>query len=164
MGRTALIAGLLVLNLLAGCGKKQVDHESRFDGEVEERWTRNSKLVVDAIQHLARGGSYVDTGDPEDPVLDRPHILPLLQRLGKECDLEWQAVLEETNQTRAWAVIAKLPNDAALRKRIEAALAREEKTFPGAIVQQWGHQWLSLDFLTKEQAAFFDEEPAKKGP
>ena len=156
MSRFVFVVGLLVLSLLSGCGEKKVDYEKRFDTEVEERWSRDSKWV-DAIQHLSSGGSFVDLGEPEESPLDVPHVLPLLRRLAKEFSLEWQAITDEKDPTRVWVVVARLPDDLSIRKKIETVLEREQKTFPGAILQQWGHHWVSLDFLNQEQSDFLDE-------
>ncbi len=152
---------LFVAIIAVGCGAKPIDLESRFDDDVENAWSTKWKWV-DAVQFFEKGGMYVDSGDPEDPALDRPHVLPLLKRLQQEFGLEWQAVLDNTNQTTALAVVARLPNDSTIRQRIEASLQREQASFPGDILQQWGHKWLTLDFLNEAQAKFMEEEDTKK--
>jgi hypothetical protein len=148
-----------------GCGAKPVDYEARFDDDVETTWTKKWKWV-DAVQYLEKGGVYVDTGDSEDAALDRPRVLPILKRLQREFGMEWEAVLDQS-QSLALAVVARLPNDASARAKIEAVLAEEQRQFPGAILQQWGHKWLSLDFLNEEQAKYMEdlnseEEPASR--
>ena len=51
----------------------------------------------------------------------------------------------------------KLPRDKFRRQRIEDYIEDAKQDFPGMILDQWGHQWLSLDFLGEEEAALYRE-------
>lgn len=148
----------LVLVSLIGCRQKPaVDYEARFDTQVDQVWSKDSKWV-DAVQHFEGGGYYADLDEEDEQPIDRPHVLPLLKRLESSFGLEWQAILEKKDPQYAVAVVARLPADPTCRPRLEEALKNEQKTFPGAILQQWGHKWVSLDFLNEEDAKFAEQD------
>jgi hypothetical protein len=156
MSRFLLLTGMLALALLPGCGASEIDVEQRFDHTVEDSWTKDSNWV-DAVKLLSTGGRFIDDEEDKTHVLDGPHVLPLLQRLSTEFGLEWQAITEDVNPMQALVVIARLPGDPQIRTKIEAVLNKEQDTFPGAILHQWGHRWLSINFLNKEQAAMIEQ-------
>lgn len=153
-----LVILILALVSITGCERKlKHDYSSKFDQLVEEKWKTESKWV-NAIAHLEGGGYYVDLDEEDEQPMDRPNVVPLLKRLEAEFKLEWEAVLETRDPTYAIAVVAKIPNDPKFKETFQAALVREQKTFPGAILQQWGYKWVSLDFLNQEDAAMGDAE------
>ena len=112
---------------------------------------------VDAGPFFADGGHYYnDPKDPEATPLDEPHIIPLLTQLRREFGLEQFVILsEEANM--AYAVVMKLPQDADSRRALETRLAEADAAFPGMILQEWGEEWLSLDFADEEQAEVIRE-------
>jgi hypothetical protein len=152
---TALLT-VSLLSVASGCGDAPQDLQAIFDEEVRTSWKENWHWV-EGIAFLESGGLYADTGDPEDQPLDRPNVLPLLRRLKEAGKLDWQAVVDKDDHTMAVAIVAKLPGDPEAVARIKDILAEEQQHFPGAILEQWGYQWLSLDFLNREQAAFEDD-------
>lgn len=154
---TALSLAAIALCALAGCREPlpQVDMEAQFDREVETKW-KTKWQWVDAIPHFHRGGFYMDDSEGQGPRYDRPHVVPLLTSLHDEFALQWKAVVHQKDRSMTLALVAELPDDPSLRAKIDASLDRHQATFPGAILVQWGHHWLSLDFLTPEQEAFLE--------
>jgi len=151
-----LVFSLLLLAICGGCqSEPPIDQEAWFDHEVETVWKEKFPWTP-AIPFFEKGGLYVQMGDQDETPFDRPYVLPLLQKLEREFSLDWQAAVKRDKQNFAVAVMAKLPADPAIRERIVTALEEHQKTFPGAILQQWGHQWLSIDFLTAEQDAYLE--------
>lgn len=151
---------LLLTSLCAcvGCGAAaEVDEAARFDRQVETEW-RVKFPWVDAVPFFERGGRYMDADDTVETKFDRPHVAPLLKALGDEFQLHWHAMVEPKQRDFALAVLAELPSDPTIHDKILAAIERHQTTFPGAILVQRGHRWLSLDFLTPEQEAFLEGE------
>jgi hypothetical protein len=149
---------LLLTGLCAclGCGAAaQVDEAARFDRQVETEW-RVKWPWVDAAPFFERGGRYMDSDDTAQTRFDQPHVAPLLKALGEEFELHWHAMVEPKQRDFALAVLAELPSDPTKVDQIMAAIERRQQTFPGAILVQCGHRWLSLDFLTPEQEAFLE--------
>lgn len=157
-----LIAGG-ILFAIAGCGgPKPIDTAARFDREVDEVWKQKWQWI-DALPFFERGGMYVDSDDTEDDEkLDRRYVVPLLKLLGDEFQLHWHATVQKDKRDFALAVITEMPPDPKIRERIAARIEQCQKTFPRTILVQQGHRWLSLDFLTREQAAFLEgsDEPS----
>lgn len=152
-----LTAAACVL-VLAGCGTApDSDAEAEFDKEVEQKW-KVKWPWVDAVPHFQRGGFYMDASDGTGPSYDKPHVVPLLTALAEEFGLHWKAVVHGKERGMTLALVAELPADPALRARIDASLDMHQASFPGSILVQWGHHWLSLDFLTPEQEAFLEGE------
>jgi hypothetical protein len=141
---------LLILTplLLSGCGR---DHEADVDSKVTEEWMQDG-MYVDAIEYLEDGGEYDDVEAADGtPELEAAAILPFFRRLKEEFDFDQYAILIE-DADYCWGFVVKLPDDAAKRKEFQAFLESENESFPGLILEEWGHEWLSLDFLD-EQAA-----------
>lgn len=162
--RCGQLMAWLAVFAIAGCGTaRPVDEAARFDREVDAVW-KVKWPWVDALPFFQRGGRYVDTDDAEKASFDRPHVAPLLKALGEEFDLHWQAVVQPDQRDFALAIVAELPTDPTIHKQIAAAIERHQQTFPGAILVQQGHRWLSLDFLTPEQEAFLNGKDEKSAP
>jgi hypothetical protein len=163
--RCALASLAIVLCAVSGCRESlpQVDMEAQFDREIETKWKTKWKWV-DAVPHLERGGFYMDDSESKGLKYDRPHVLPLLNSLHDEFALQWKAVVHQKQRLMTLALVAELPADPSLRAKIDASLDKHQKTFPGAILVQWGHRWLSLDFLTPEQEAFLGETDDPPAP
>lgn len=155
-----LLASCLLVPALVGCGKEQVDYEAKFDRVVDQDWKKNWSWV-DAEKFFTTGGLFVDSGEPGDPTLDRPHILPLLKRLHEKHGLKWQAVVHKKKTKFAVALVAQLPSEGDVEK-IKQTIEQEQDKFPGEILSQYGHQWMSVDFLTEEDLKWEREADKKE--
>lgn len=145
---TRLAALVLILGTL-GC---RPDYKRTADDLVEETYL-GSEQRCNAIPFFEDGGRYFD--DDDSTAVDREILLPLLKQLHDVARSQQWVVPHKDDAKRAFAILIELPHDKVLfdkmAKRVEEADAR----FPGLILQQWGHRWLSLDFVDEEQAEFF---------
>lgn len=139
-----LATGVL-LTLQQGCNPPP-DHQALFDKEVEEMYFL-AYDQLDAVQFFRSGGRYVDVVGSGEDQFDGPYVLPLLEALDVQLHLKFIACVEKGNNKQAVAVVAKLPSGVR-REQVEQILVEKQKTFPGDILQQWGHTWVSLDFLS----------------
>ncbi len=140
----------------SGCAP---DHEAELDAKVMQEWMRPD-MYVDAIEYLESGGHYYVADDtPGAMDLDREAIAPFLSDLKQAFGKEQYAILVE-DEDYAWGFVMKLPSDEAGRKRFAAYLESVRPDFPGMILEQWGHEWISFDFLDEEQAEFIRESEA----
>ncbi len=143
-----LLLLLLVAGPLPGCGREAIDYQAKFDHMVDNDWKQNWNWV-DAEKFFQQGGLFIDTGEPEDPALDRPHILPLLKTMREQHGLKWQAVVHRKKTRFAVALVAELPTASEV-DQIQKLLEQEQERFPGEILWQFGHRWMSIDFMTEE--------------
>jgi hypothetical protein len=155
-----LVILVLTVELLSGCGSDPTAGWETANDQQVQRSFANQK-TGDAIASLERGLTYIDQDEPGEQKLDKPVVLPLLKRLKQEFGLDWQAAISKGKDPIILNIYAKLPSQDGIREKIEAALDREQKTFPGAILQAWGNDYLSLEFQTEETAEFFEKEEAK---
>jgi hypothetical protein len=79
--------------------------------------------------------------------------------LKAEFDPEQYAILVE-DEPYCWGIVVRIPEDPAQRQQFQEFLNREDDAFPGMILQEWGHEWVSLDFLNEEAAAVIREGEA----
>jgi hypothetical protein len=151
---------LVVAALLcaSGCGEK-VDVKARFDREVDEAWRKNWSFV-EADQFFTKGGLFMDTGERGEVALDRPHVQPLLKRLREKHGLNWEAVVDKKKPRSALAIVARLPHESHV-EQIRTTIAAEQDRFPGEILHQYGHSYVTIDFLTQEELAWEREVEAK---
>jgi hypothetical protein len=157
MIRSVAVLLLLVLLLLpVGCG--QDDFEAEVDFKITEEWMQPG-MYVDAIEYLETGGHYETMVMPGSPGLDQTAILPFLKRLKAEFDQEQYAILLE-EEPYCWGIVVRIPDEDPQRQRFQEFLNREDDDFPGMILQEWGHEWVSLDFLNEEAAAVIREGEA----
>jgi hypothetical protein len=156
--RVLLTSGLL-LPAVAGCSQEKIDYQAKFDRVVESEW-RAKWGWVDAEKFFSAGGLFIDSGEPGDPTLDRPHILPLLKKLKEKHGLKWQAVVHKKKTKFAVALVAELPSAADV-ELIKQTIEGEQDQFPGEILSQYGHQWMSVDFLTEEDLKWEQEAELK---
>ena len=145
---------LCVFLAASGCSRPGLDGPAMFDLEVQQNYFANYDQT-DAIEFLTDGGIYVDRDEPGEQKLDRPHILPLLQKLKTELSMAPIAVVSRDDEKLALAIVAKLP-EAVTRADVEALLLKAQDTFPGEILQQWGYEWLSIDFLSDQDIKELD--------
>ncbi len=152
--RNLVGAGLLLAAGLAvgfnSCSE-QPDRLARFDATVDGSWRKNWKWV-EAIPFFEAGGQYADEGDRKKSSLDRDHILPLLKRMQDRHQLRWQAVVDKKKTRLAVAIVAELSSEPGVVDAIETSLAEEQKTFPGVVLIQVGHRWLTVEFLNERQS------------
>lgn len=144
---TAAVAICLGLN---GCSQPEPDYQKATDARLQRNLQGYTQ--TDALEYFEGGGRYVDTDG--EPPFDQPYVLPLLKTLEKDFGFEW-IVLTPKRQTRARELIAKIPpgySKSAIQNRLEELQA----DFPGAILQEWGTDYLSLDFLNVEEAEYLD--------
>lgn len=147
---------LCLLFLLPGCGE---DHEAAVDAKVSEEWMQPG-MYVDAVEYLEAGGEYDDMeAEKGKPELEDAAILPFFKRLKEQFDFEQYAILVD-DADYCWGFVVKLPEDSAGRRKFEAFLETEKEAFPGMILEEWGHDWLSLDFFNEETAQMIREAEA----
>ncbi len=157
--RSRLCCGVLSVCwiFVAGCSREQFDPQAAFDSEVEAGYLQKFPQA-EAVRFLTEGGLYVDSGDPDDPEvarLDQAHVVPLLQRLDSEFSMKSIAVLSQDDPQVALAIVAALP-DGVTKEEVTSLLMDVQQEFPGEILVEWGHKWLSLDFLTAQDVADLD--------
>lgn len=155
---------LLSLAALSGCGSAAaVEGQERndFDKQVETTWKKNWDWVA-ALPFLEKGGSFFDSGEPGDPIYDKPHILPLMKRVSSQHGVKWHIMVDRKNRGFALGIVGQLPDVEGVGKSVVATLTQEQKSFPLNILVHQGNRWLSLDFMTPEDAKFLEEGPAKK--
>jgi len=147
--------GLLIGCCVLGCSQQpERDLKGEFDAEVQQNYFGNFGKT-DAIKLLEGAGVYVDSEEPGDPKLDRPHILPLLKRLKAEFGMDPIAVTAMGDTKLILAVVAELPVGVT-EEVVREMLLDAQETFPGEILQQWGYRWLSLDFLSQQDVDDLD--------
>ncbi len=146
---------LLLPMVVAGCGER-VDRDALFDDEVAMYF--NGRASRDAIAFLEEGGRYIDADiEDDEPRIDEPYVLPLVRQLRDEHGLAPIAILDPEDPRVAVAIVAE-SGDAAVKAAVNGTIAKADRAYPGEILSQWGHRWLSVDFLTPEEAEFFREE------
>jgi hypothetical protein len=57
------------------------------------------------------------------------------------------AILEKEPPNTAMAIIAEVPPDRETRNKIRATILETVDEFPGFAMQNWSHNYVSLDFL-----------------
>lgn len=144
--------------ILTGCSEKEVNYAQITEQRILDSMNRDVYKQVDAIDFLEEGGLYVDDPDFGDAPFDRPHIVPLLKTLRDDFGFDWTALVSrEKKSPRAYDLVARLPPGVS-RAQVESRLSEIQTDFPGEILQSWGEEWLSLDFLNAEEAAFLAED------
>ena len=154
--KTLLSLSVLVLLSGSGCGP---DEAAKIDAKVTQDWMRPG-MYVDAIEYLESGGRFYDAADiPGKPDLDAEAIVPFLKDLKQEFGQEQYAILVEDDDY-AWSIVMKLPSETPGRERFEAYLESVRQDFPGMILEEWGHDWITFHFLDEEDATFIRESEA----
>ena len=147
------VAALLVTLSLTGCGTRSLDLQEFIDRRVNEVWMKPGQYV-DAAEFFSNGGHYYNHPDDATAIqLDEAHIIPLLAQIREKFELDQFVILDGTAPQTAWAVVTRLPQNPRRVQELEAWLKAADSEFPGMILQEWGHEWLSLDFLNEEEAA-----------
>ena len=143
-----LLALVLVLGTL-GC---RPDYKRTADNMVEENYLKSEQRCT-AIPFFEKGGRYFD--DDDSTTVDREILLPLLKQLHDLARSQQWVVPHKDDAKRAFAILIELPRDKATLDKMAQTVEKADAQFSGLILQQWGHRWLSLDFVDEEQAEFF---------
>lgn len=148
---------------LAGCGGQKapplkLQQGAEFDQEVEANWRKNWAWV-EGRQFLEKGGNYQDSGDPGDPPYDKPHILPLMQKLTSKHGMKWNAIVDKKKRNLCVAMLGEYPDREGVQKAVMDELEEAQKTFPLDILVVPGNRYLKLDFMTSEDAKFLEDGP-----
>ncbi len=144
--REFLLAGVALILCAAGCGK---DYKVIADRNVEKLVSGQQKKR-EAIAFFEKGGRFFDFDQTSD--IDRKVVLPLLGRIREIAVTEQLVLLDSNDENRAFALVVKLPHDAATVDRIAQAVEEADATFAGLILQQWGRDWLVMDLV--DQATY----------
>lgn len=144
---------LLAAVLLVGCGP---DYARIADDMLRKRLV--GVEMVDAVKFFEDGGHYYD--DPEDEEVTKldQHILPLLKRLRDELKLAPVITVAPDDRETGIDLLVAMPDSSELRSKLEQALAEAQKTFPGEIFPQWGHDYLAIELYDEEEAAWYREQ------
>lgn len=148
IGLKRLMIGLMLFGI--GCAiaywmYPRLDDATIFDQQITDVWM-DGREVVDAEDFFRNGGVYENVTDLK---VDQEFVLPLVQRLKQEHQLNVIAILQEPKL--AYAVLAEVPEERSQRNDIRRTVLEIDEKFPGLILQSWGHQWLSLIFLEEEE-------------
>ena len=149
----AVVSSLLLVTLCAGCGSGY-DEKASLDAQIADKWIAGRQLY-DAVEYFQAGGLFADSGEPEDAPVDQPIVLPLVQKLKGELNLEVYVVLDKSNE--AFALIAKLPENESEHQQIRDTLNKANENFVGTIMHNWGNQWVSIDFLNAMESQFIKD-------
>ena len=145
-----IIAILSIMSSM-GCG---TDYKAVGDEDVETRLLK-SLDKKEAIPFFEQKGYYFDFDPEAKTKVDHEIVLPLLKRLQEIAATDQWAMLRDDNKNWALALIIKLPSD---RKKVDlmvAAVQEADDRFPGYILRQWGHHWLSIDLIDNETYEYF---------
>jgi hypothetical protein len=154
---------LVSLAALSGCGSAAaVEGQERvdFDRQVETTWKKNWDWTA-AIPYLEKGGTFFDSGEPGDPNYDKPQILPLMKRVAAKHGVKWHLMMDKKNHSFGLGIVGQLPDREGAHSAVIETLMEEQKTFPLNILVRAGNQWMSLDFMTPEDAKFLEHGPSK---
>jgi hypothetical protein len=150
---TALCLLLFAVSL-AGC---RTDYQELGDEHVRQNLLGKLERR-EAIPFFEARGRFSDLDD--ETTVDRDVVLPLLKRLQQITPTDQWAVLRPNSLDWALALVVKLPRDAAAVQRMVQAVRQADEQYAGRILQQWGHEWLSLDLVDQAGAEFFDQAEA----
>lgn len=143
-----LAAGSLTFSL-GGCGN--TDYQEFADDQVAELVDEVDEKV-DAIPFFEKKGKFYD--EDASTTVDRDIVLPLLKVLKEIAPTQqWVIPMPEDPKT-AFAVYVKLPSDLKVASRMADAVEFADEQFDGLILQQWGHEWLSIMLISKETYEF----------
>jgi hypothetical protein len=106
----------------------------------------------EAIPFFEKNGRYFDLD--ASTTVDRDVVLPLLKRLNEVAVTEQWVMLRPEEKGWAGALVIELPQDSETLERMAQVVQEEDDKFPGLIVQQWGHEWLAVDFLDQQTYEF----------
>ena len=141
-----------VLGLVLCVGGCRKDYKKVADRMVEENLLKLEGRC-EAIGFFDQGGRFFD--DDETTTVDRDVVLPLLKQVRETARTDQWVVPQPNNAKQALALLIELPDDQATIDRMAKDVEAADDKFSGLILQQWGHQWLSLNLIDQETAEFF---------
>lgn len=148
------LIGLFLLGtgcLIAYWMPSRADDAAVFDRQIDEGWM-SDRDVLDASDFFRDGGVFENIGSAK---IDQQHVIPLINRLREDHQLNVLVVVREPMS--AFAVVAEVPADRALRNEIRRTILEVDEQFSGMVLQSWGYRWLSVDFLED-----FELEPLRQ--
>ncbi|RLS57506.1 MAG: hypothetical protein DWH91_04265 [Planctomycetota bacterium] len=137
--------------LLSGCSP---DIKGFADQMVANDYLKSGSHVA-AIPFFEGGGHFYD--QDASTHVDREVILPLLKKLHAAQSTDQWVVPDPQQKRQAIAVLIELPKDQAQVDALAQIVEQADAQFEGMILQQWGHQWLSIDLIDKASAEFFQQ-------
>jgi hypothetical protein len=138
--RGVVILALGVAVSATGCSSKP-DYKQYADDRVREQLSDRFEKR-EAIPFFEDHGKFFDRDDTT--TVDRDVILPLLKRLAEVDPTEQWVILKPFLQDSAVALVVRLPKSAKTVDRMAQAVQEADDEYSGFIIQQWGHEWLSM--------------------
>ena len=145
------------LAFLPGCGTQQPDTARLHDSQIIHSWMPDRERA-DAIHFLQSGGLYESLNFSEESGVDRDHVLPLLLHLQAGFDLKPEVLLDAPRI--AFAVVIDVSAHQNDRSAIVEVIRKADERFSGVILDKWGLNWLSLDFLDTNELKPLEEAGA----
>ncbi len=150
MQRIVYLACIGCAVCVSGCGR---DWKKFGDEDVQKRLLSNHEKK-EAIPFFEQNGYYYDSDPDEKTTVDRDIIVPLLRRLKEIAPTDQWIMLRHDDKNWAHALLIELPGDSATIDRMAAAVQEADDQFSGFILQQWGHEWLSIIPIDKDSYEF----------
>lgn len=155
MPRMAAIRWILLPLLLMACGCGGKDYKQIGDKMVTEAFDQHGPRV-EAIPFFEKGGRYYDKEDDTRPnFVDREILLPMLKKLQETYRTDQWVIPTKDDPNMAMYVLVALPANKNAEDALAKVVEEYDQKFDGLILQQWGHEWLSIDFMSKESLEFF---------
>jgi hypothetical protein len=148
--RFALVFCVGMVVCAAGCGGTPDWQEVGDDNVRNGLFPTHERR--EAIPFFEQNGRYIDRD--EATTVDRDIVLPLLKNLQQVAATEQWVMIRPSDTNWAGALVVELPENSETVDRMAAVVQEADDKFPGFIVQQWGHEWLAMDFLDKETYEF----------
>ena len=134
----------------AGCSRDPDWKEVGDDNIRENLFATHERR--EAIPFFEEKGRYFDMD--ASTTVDRDVVLPLLKRLSEVASTEQWVMIRPTAEDWAGALVIALPENTHTVDRMAQVVQEADEQFPGFIVQQWGHEWLAIDFVNQETYEF----------
>jgi hypothetical protein len=134
----------------AGCAGETDWKEVGDDNVRDGLFTTHERR--EAIPFFEQNGRYFDI-DAETSV-DRDVVLPLLKRLNEVAATEQWVCLRPKTDDWAGALVIGLPESQETVEQMAQVVQEADERYSGFIVQQWGHEWLAIDFLDQQTYEF----------
>lgn len=141
---------LCAVLLTGGCScSRKPGLAEMVDEHIEQSYLQKFQQQP-GVSFLKRGGRYLDDGTKEAFDIERQHVIPMFEKLERELNLNFIALTSERDPESALAMVSRLPENVS-SDDVMIFLKAAQKTFPGAILVERGHRWVSIDFLTPEE-------------
>ena len=158
MSSRKVVFGLIALCALAALGYwmyPRTDYAAMADDNVVDRWLPGREKV-DALEFFSGGGHFIDMDEEDDRNIDAKVVVPLIERLTNEANMNWAVLLNENREGYAFAILAPIPEDSANVEAMDRVIAEQEAKFDGKFIEQRGHDWLSFEFLSADEFAHLE--------